>query len=65
MTVSRRPRRIDTRCDYVEIASGAFHNLAITSEVRWRGQRRDAGSMNLKWNDGERKDKVAGNQGHE
>ncbi|KAL6774315.1 hypothetical protein ACKKBG_A24525 [Auxenochlorella protothecoides x Auxenochlorella symbiontica] len=32
MTVSRRPRRIDTRSDYVEIASGAFHNLAITSE---------------------------------
>lgn len=31
MTINRAPRRIDTTGDFVDIACGAFHNLALNS----------------------------------
>ena len=31
MTIDRSPRRIDTTGDFVNIACGAFHNLALNS----------------------------------
>ena len=31
MTIDRRPQRIDTTGDFIKIACGAFHNLALNS----------------------------------
>jgi hypothetical protein len=33
VTIDRRPRRMDTTGDFVAIAAGAFHNLALNAQV--------------------------------